>query len=107
MAFLVCRARGHFPGWPGIGGFMWFDLGARSGIGGIFFCRVGPGLWHNLGLRMVVTTFRKQLLGPLGKFGPGAWPLEFLRWGPGLLPALKVYNLYEVMRRLQRECLPT
>lgn len=99
MAFLVCRARGHFPGWPGIGGFMWFDLGARSGIGGIF-CRVGPGLWHNLELGMVVTTFRKQLLGLLGKFGRVARPLELLRWRPGHLHALRVYNVYEVILEL-------
>lgn len=36
--------RGNFPGWPGVGGIMWPDLGASSGIGGIFFlCRAGPG----------------------------------------------------------------
>lgn len=65
-----------------------------------FFCRVGPGLWHNLELGMVVTTFRKQLLGPLGKFGRVAWPQELLRWGPGHLHALRVYNVYEVILEL-------
>lgn len=26
-----------FPGWPGMGGNMWSDLWANSGIGGVFF----------------------------------------------------------------------
>lgn len=35
-------SRGSFPQWPGIGGIIWLDLGASSGIDEI--------LWHDLGL---------------------------------------------------------
>lgn len=57
----------EFPEGPVIRGIIWPDLGANSGIGGIFFsCRVGPGNPPALELGIAVIAVR-----PLGKWGRG------------------------------------
>lgn len=54
------------PGWPGIGGIMWPDLGASSGIGGIFFpCRVGHDHSSASGLEMDIKDLRGLADGDL------------------------------------------
>lgn len=58
--------------------------------------RLEGGAWplSDLGVVMVFTAFREQLLGPLGKAGGWVWPLELRRWGSGHLYALRVYKVY-------------
>lgn len=71
----------------------------REARGLVGFC----GKFKSLGAENDSAAIKNQLLGPIGKSGGGAWPMDLPRSRPSHFPALRVYKVFKVHKGSPRQ----